>query len=220
MKKLIATRYISWIIILSVTMTASGTMLIGSINTIAFTSPLDSYFWNTILVNITFMGDAYFALGVVLFLMFFLRKKNLSLRLFLAVLFTLIITQAIKNYFSELPLQVFFEAGTRENSGENILYRNFISSHVAIAFTLAGFFALYFKNWLYKSILFVLAFLVSFSREELMGEPIETILLGIAPAFIATLFIYKFVRKKTNSDVYYYRLRKDRKITGEQIVHS
>lgn len=220
MKKLIATRYISWIVILSVTMTAAGTMLIGSINTMAFTNPLNSFFWNTIMVNISFMGDAYFALGAVMFLVFFLRKKNLSLRLFLAVLFTLLITQAIKNYFSGQPLQVFFETGTRENSGENILYRNFISSHVAIAFTLAGFFALYSKNWLFKSLLFVLAFLVAFSREELMDEPIETILLGIAPAFITTLFIYKFVHKKTNSNVYYYRIRKDRKITGEQIVHS
>ncbi len=166
------------------------------------------------------MGDAYFALGVVLLLMFFLRKKNLSLRLFLAVLFTLLITQAIKNYFSGLPMQLFFETGTKENSGENILDRNFISSHVAIAFTLAGFFSLYSKNWLYKSIFFVLAFLVAFSRAELMGEPTETILLGLVPAFIATLFIYKFFRKKASNNTYYYRIRKDRKITGEQIVHS
>ena len=81
------------------------------------------------MVNISFMGDAYFALGVVLFLMFFQRKKNLSLRLFLAVLFTLLITQAIKNYFSELPLQLFFETGSRENSGENF-YTRILSHHM------------------------------------------------------------------------------------------
>ncbi len=220
MKKLIATRYISWIVILSVTMTAAGTMLIGSINTMAFTNPLNSFFWNTILVNITFMGDAFFAFGLVFFLLFFLNKKNLSSRLLIMVFFTLLITQVIKNIFSGLPLQLFFETGNNETGQGLAFYKNIASSHVAVASTIAVFFMLYSKNTFFKTTLVLMVLLVAYSRMKLMGDSINVVLLGIVPATIATISVYKFVRKKTNSNVYYYRIRKDRKITGEQIVHS
>ncbi len=219
MKKIIATRYISWIVILSVAMTVASTMLIGSINTKTVTIPLNSFFWNTILVNITFMGDAFFAFGLVFFLLFFLNKKNLSSRLLIMVFFTLIITQAIKNIFTGLPLQFFFETGNNETGQGVAFYKNIVSSHVAIASTVAAFFMLYSKNRFFKITLVLMVLLVAYSRMKLMGDSINVVLLGIIPAAIAT-WAYKFVRKKTNSNTYYIRVKKDRKIFGQQIMNS
>lgn len=220
MKKIIATRYIFWIVILSVAMTAAGTMLIGSINTKTVTIPLNSFFWNTILVNITFMGDAFFAFGLVFFLLFFLNKKNLSSRLLIMVFFTLIITQAIKNIFTGLPLQFFFETGNNETGQGVTFYKNIVSSHVAVACTVAIFFMRYSKNRFFKTTLVLMVLLVAYSRMKLMGESINVVLLGIIPAAIATISVYKFVRKKTNSNTYYIRVKKDRKIFGQHIMNG
>ena len=118
MKKHINPVYLSWIVNISVAIAIVSTLFIASINTHTFTSPLNSFFWNCMFVNITFMGDAFFAFGVVLLLLFFLNKKNLSLRLLFTILVSLLMIQVLKNIFNGLPIQLFFESGNKDIGSE------------------------------------------------------------------------------------------------------
>lgn len=63
-----------------------------------------------------------------------------------------------------------------------------------------------------------MVFLVSYSRMKLMGESMEVVLLGIVPAVISTAFVYKLVRKKAIGYSYYYRIKKEKNILGQQIM--
>ncbi len=218
MKKLVYLRYITWIAAISIAMTVAGTFMLGSSNNQPFIIFGNGFFWNSILINITFMGDAFFAFAVVFLLLFFLNKKNLSSRLLLMLFCTLLITQAIKNIFSGLPFQLFFESGNKEVGGSLVLYKNIISSHVAIAFTLAVFFALYSKKLVFKTVVFLICFVVAYSRMKLIGESIQVILLGIVPAIISTVIVYKLVRNKAIGYSYYYRIKKERNVLGQQMM--
>jgi hypothetical protein len=218
MKRLVYLRYITWIAAISIAMTLAGTYLLGRTNNESFVIFGNGFFWNSILINITFMGDAFFAFGVVFLLLFFLNKKNLSSRLLLMLFCTLLITQAIKNIFSGLPFQLLFESGNKEVGESLVLYKNIISSHVAIAFTMAIFFALYSKNLVFKISVFVISFVVAYSRMKLMGESIAVVLLGLVPAVISTLFVYKLVRSKAIGYSFYYRIKKEKTILGQQIM--
>ena len=53
-----------------------------------------------------------------------------------------------------------------------------------------------------------------------MGESVEVIILGAVLALISTLFMYKFMRKKTSGNRYYFRIGKERKLSDRQIVHG
>ncbi len=178
-----------------------------------------NFFINTFLVNITFMGDAFFAFGIIFFLIFFFNKKSIALNLLVAVLISITLTQFIKNIFSGLALQLFFEEGVLQNPREAIFSRNIISSHTAVIFTLAVFFVLQAKNLLIKVMLFAMAFIVAITRMELAGDSLMAIALGLLPASAAVLYLYTIKHKKVvSNNSYYYKSRKERKTGGQQFL--
>lgn len=166
------------------------------------------------------MGDAFFAFGIVFFLLFFFNKKHAALKLLITVLISLSITQAIKIIFSGLPPQLFFEEGVLQSSGKVFSYRNIISSHTSIAFTLASFFLFYTKNMMKKVLFIVLAIIVAFTRMKLAGDSSIALVLGILPAIAASFYLYKIKQKsKTSKYAYYYNGRKESKRSvGKQFL--
>ncbi len=200
--------FIQSIILIFATFIAMAiTLYVGSLGV-----DTSSFYWNTLLVNITFMGDAFFAFGIVFFLLFFFDKKKYALRLLLAVLISLAITQIIKNIFSELPVQLYFEEGVMQNP-KNIFFTNVISSHMGIGLTLASFFILHSKNIFLKIAVIVLAILAGVTRIPLAGDSLLALAVGFFPAIIASFYLYNLQRINVAAKhgAYYYKSKKERK---------
>jgi PAP2 superfamily len=206
MKKSVSIQYV--ILIFATLIAMAITLYIGSLAV-----DTSTFYWNTLLVNITFIGDAFFAFGFVFFLLFFFDKKTYALKLLIAVLISLVITQIIKNIFSGLPAQLYFEKGVIQNPTDIFFNRNVISSHVAIAFTLASFFVLHSKNVFLKIAVIVLAIFVGITRVSLAGDSLLALAVGLFPAIITLLYLYNFKRIKdaAKHGAYYYKTKKERK---------
>lgn len=187
------------------------TLFVGLSNGQGLNIDVNNFYWNTLLINLTFMGDAFFAFGIIFFLLFFFNKKKYALKLFIAILISLSIIQIVKNIFSGLPAQFYFEEGVIQNSTEAFFNKNIISSHLAIAFTLASFFMFYSKNIFLKIAVIVLATLVGITRIFLAGDSLLALAVGLLPAIIATIYLYKLKSRKTAAKhaAYYYKTRKE-----------
>jgi PAP2 superfamily len=212
MKKAISIQSI--ILIFATLISLAITIYVGS-----FSIDTATFYSKALLVNITFMGDAFFAFGIVFFLLFFFNKKSMASKLLIAILISLSITQVIKNIFSGLPLQLFFEEGVLQNPSEALFNENIISSHTAIAFTLASFFVLSTKNIFFKMSSILLAFTVAITRVELAGDSLLALAIGLLPATISLLYLYNMKQKKqTNKHAYYYKSRKENKGSAQQLL--
>jgi membrane-associated phospholipid phosphatase len=198
MKKALSTQYI--ILFIAAIIALIFTMYIGN-----FVLNTSTFYWNTFLVNITFMGDAFFAFGVSLFLLFYFNKKKLAINLFITILFTLFLVQVIKNLFGNQPLQLFFESGTSDVEGDSIFYRNFISSHTAIAFTLAIYFAKQVKKIAVHILLFSTAVFVAYTRVIFAEESLIALFFGLLPAISSIFLINKLNLKKESNKGYFYK---------------
>lgn len=195
----------SVILIFATLIAIALTIYVGGIGAVS-----SAFYWNTTLVNITFIGDAFFAFCVAFFLLFFFNKKSIALKLLIVILVSLTITQVIKNVFSGLPTQFFFEDGVLLNSSEVLFNRNIISSHTAIAFTLAGFLVLHTKILFLKVIAFALAIIVALTRMELVGDSLLALELGLLPATVALIYLYNMkYKKEISKKIYYYKSRKE-----------
>jgi membrane-associated phospholipid phosphatase len=155
-----------------------------------------SAFKNILFSNITFMGDSIFAFAVAGILIFLFNKKDAGMRLLLATLITLVITQVVKNIFSGLPVQLFFEKNAYYFDDPLSIPANIISSHTAVAFTLAAFFASASKNKIAGIFLFAAAIIVAYSRTYTAGENMATLALGIVPAAIAAFATERIMREE------------------------
>jgi hypothetical protein len=195
----------SVILILATLIAIALTIYIGG-----FGADSSAFYWNCVLINITFIGDAFFAFGLAFFLLFFFNKKSIALKLLIVVLISLTITQVIKNLFSGLQPQLFFEEGVLQNSGETFFNRNVISSHTAIAFTLAGFLVLHTKILFLKIIAFALAIIVALTGMELVGYSLLALSLGLLPATVALIYLYSLkYKREIGKKIYYYKSRKE-----------
>jgi membrane-associated phospholipid phosphatase len=219
MKKNITLSPLNTSFMLAILLAVAITLYIGVSSNAFLGFATQNFFWNTFLINITFMGDAFFALGLFFFLLIFLKKKRLSLILLIAVFFCLAITQFIKNIFSGVSPQLFFEAGIVAPSN-NIGSSNIISSHTAIAFTLAIFFAMHIKKMLVKVLLFLLAVSVAISRIILAEESLMALLVGLLPAIVVLYYLYqrKYKSSISSNTSYYYENKKERKSLSQQFL--
>lgn len=141
------------------------------------------------------MGDNVFAHGLVLFLLFFSSKKELPLKMLSGIFITSVFVQIIKNTFTPLSLHIYFEEGVYFNRGLNEPYRNIISSHAAIIFTLAGLFITTLKNKSAKALIIFLAATVAYSRIYLAGDDLSAVLLSVIPSVTAVFLVQRIIFK-------------------------
>jgi membrane-associated phospholipid phosphatase len=194
----------SIILIFATIITFATTIYIGN-----FASNVSTFYRNVILVNITFIGDAFFSLGIIFFMLFFFNKKKLASKLLVSTIITLTIVQCIKNILHSNGLQIFFEAGVLQNDGQNYFNQNMISSHTAMAFTLAAFFSMQFKKWYLTIAFFLIASIVAYTRIILVQESILSLLIGAATSVASTIFLYKLNANKIYTNGYFYKTRKE-----------
>ncbi len=178
------------------------------------------FYWSTLLINLTFIGDSYFAFGLVFFLLFYFNQKKMAPKLFFTILFTLASVQLIKNICSNQPFQIYFETGIVLPETQNIFYYNFISSHTAIVFTLAVFFSMHLKKLNYIVFFFIIACLVAYTRIVIAQEVVSSILLGLIPAFGSFFIIKRMSSNYDSSSRYYFRGRKSRKINTQHLLRT
>lgn len=171
------------------------------------------FYWNTLLINITFIGDGLFSLGLFFFLLLFFKQKKMAKEFLITTLFTIVLVQFIKNFCSNQPFQFYFESGIVSPETQNIFYHNFISSHTALAFTLAIFFSFQIKKIQYRIVFFIVAFLVTYTRVIIAQESIVAVLLGILPVFGSYLILKKMNSGYFSNKHYFFKENTNREIS-------
>lgn len=142
-----------------------------------------SFWQNVLFINITFLGSSIFCFGLIVFLLY---KKQYALAWIItgSTLISLFLIQVIKNYLHKDGVQIFFEDEQYFfNQGEKDI--QFVSSHIALAFSLVTILALYFNNKLKTIFLFFIAFVVVYSRIYLDHHTLPELFAG---AFIGVAF--------------------------------
>ena len=139
------------------------------------------------------MGDAVFAFAAVFFLLFFLNLKELSLRFLLTIMVSLSMVQIIKNILYGGSFHLYFEAG---NPGANPL-QNAVSSHTALAVTMAGFFLVNTGSKTANLVFCIAAAAVAYSRIYFGADTFLSLSTAFLPAAIAVLFASRPILRGT-----------------------
>lgn len=147
---------------------------------------------------VTHIGDGFFAIAIVLIMLF--NRFRYSLMLLNAFLISGIITQVLKKtIFKGIARPVAYFKDVAELhlvDGVEIMYSNtFPSGHSATVFALSFCFIFIAKKIHHKYLFFGLALLVSFSRvylsEHFLADILAGSFIGVIAAFISYLTIQK-----------------------------
>ena len=157
--------------------------------------------FDTFFKYITYLGDGWFALIVILFLFLLSPKIKFGFYGILAFIFTALITQFLKKVLfadslrPSLEYYTEFKAGLwRQIEGVELLGNNsFPSGHATSAFSIFCLLALISNNKYWGGFLFILAFLVAFSRVYLSQHFLEDIFVGSLIGCLGTVMIYSFL---------------------------
>lgn len=164
-------------------------------------NPYHSSMLNYFFVPYTYVGDGIFimALAVVLY---FLKKRYLSLMIISSYLLSGIFAQALKFIISEARPAYFLANTNYPYFIENVTlhnYHSFPSGHSASAFALAAVFSFSVKNENYSILFLLLAALVGYSRIYLGQHFIDDVFagsfLGVISAIICWIYFEKIFKK-------------------------
>lgn len=148
-----------------------------------------SFIQNVIFINITFLGNELFCLGLISY--HFYRKKNtIAWLLTCSALISMLVTQVIKNYLHKDGVQIFFEDEQYVfNSGAKIMAL-FVSAHTAMAFTIATVFALHFNKRKRSVVLFITAVVIAYSRIYLGNHTLPDLMAGAFTGIASGAFTF------------------------------
>lgn len=164
-----------------------------------------NFLLNVLFINITFLGSSIFCIGLIVYL-FYLKHKSIAWLSAISCLMTIVAIQVIKNYMQNDGVQIFFEDDRYIPNGSNNFTRLFISSHTALAFTLATIYTLYFNNKFKSILLFVAALMVAYSR------------LYFSPHTIFDLLGSTFAGVASASLTYYFFLNRSKFRNGYSLI--
>ena len=183
MKETISNKEIAFAGIIAVAFMSGLMLYINKVYGIAFPPFTRSLLKDVVFVNISFMGDAVFAFAVVFFLLFFLNLKDVSLRLLLTIAVALALVQITKNMLYGGSFHLYFEAG---NPGP-LPQKNLLSSHTALAVTMAGFLLVNTRNKIAIIAVCIAAAAVAYSRIYFGADDLFSLSTAFLPASIAIL---------------------------------
>jgi membrane-associated phospholipid phosphatase len=172
-----------YFIVLTITLLGGFLFLLYNGKTGAFISLNDyhPFLWNVFFINYTFMGDGIFALSLIAFLFFYLKKKQEGIALFYSFLISGIAVQIIKNLVHSTRPTLFFEDGQYLHFIDHVSlagYESFPSGHTATAFAIATVFALLMKNKKGQLPILMGAVLLGYSRIYLAQHFLLDVLVG------------------------------------------
>lgn len=160
-----------------------------------------SFWLNVFFINYTFIGDGIFAVGLIGFLYFYIKNKNLAINVFYSFLFSGIGSQIIKNLVNSPRPKLYFEAGTYLDFIDGISlsgYSSFPSGHTAIAFAIATVFVLTTKNKNWQLIILFVALLVGYSRIYLAQHFLIDVTIGALLGCVSGLLAFLLAQMKFN----------------------
>ncbi|HEY5370281.1 MAG TPA: phosphatase PAP2 family protein [Hanamia sp.] len=164
-------------------------------------NPYHSTLLNYFFIPYTYVGDGFFiiALAVVLF---FLKRKYLSLMIVSSYLLSGIFAQVLKYFISEARPAYFLENTNYPYFIENVTlhnYHSFPSGHATSVFALAAVLSFSVKNKNYSILFLLLAALVGYSRLYLGQHFIDDVFpgsfFGVMSAIICWIYFEKFFKK-------------------------
>jgi membrane-associated phospholipid phosphatase len=162
-----------------------------------FNSYHDSFF-DIFFLYVTNLGDGLTAALVVIILL--VVKFRLALIVGLANIISATITQTLKHtLFSDVVRPKKFFEGIHDlyfvPGVDNYLYNSFPSGHSTCAFSLYFSLALIVESKTYKLILFIIAFLVGYSRIYLSQHFLQDVYAGSFIGVVTSLIVFYFIQK-------------------------
>ncbi len=163
-------------------------------------NPYHTNFLNVIFIPLTYLGDGFFCVAVGL-LLFFLKKRFLSLMVLSSYAISGIIAQILKSYIVEARPAVYLKDSTYQYFIENVTLHNFHafpSGHSASAFALAAVLSFAVKNKKYSMLFLTGAVLVGYSRIYLAQHFIDDVLAGALIGVLSGIFCRIFFENPFN----------------------
>jgi membrane-associated phospholipid phosphatase len=156
------------------------------------------FYLNVFFINYTFIGDGIFALCLIAFTVFYLKKRKAGLAMLCCFLTSGLVVQVIKNLVYSPRPKLFFEAGQYLNFIENVTlsgHSSFPSGHTATAFAMATVLVLLIKNKRLQLPVLMAATLVGYSRIYLAQHFLLDVLIGAGIGSACGLLSYYMVRE-------------------------
>ena len=158
--------------------------------------PLDYFF-----IAVSYLGDGIFIIALAL-LLFFLKKRSLSLMIVLSYALSGIFVQLIKYFYHSARPGKLLEGMDYHNFVEGVTlhsFNSFPSGHTTSAFALAAVLTFAVKNKNYSILFLLMAALVGYSRiylgQHFMVDVLAGSVIGMFSAIIVEIFLAQWIRR-------------------------
>lgn len=188
-------------------------VLIGNHGLFMWVNQNNSGFADFVFVNLTILGNALVAFVLAVILLWSSYRQALSL-LLITLILAAVISTLKRLVFPELvrPVLVFGSSALHLIEGyDPPQWYTFPSGHTATAFSVCFYLSILNKRKLVKSILFLIAFLVGYSRIYVSAHFPADVLGGAMLAILVTSFVYIQTNRIKSSGIDH-RIRLDAKI--------
>ena len=160
-------------------------------------NPLHHDYLNLIFIPLTYLGDGLFVIAFALVL-FFLKRKFLSLMIISSYLLSGIIAQVLKYFITEARPAFYLEKSNYPYFIDGVTLHNFHSfpsGHTASAFALAAVLSFSVMNKTHSLIFLILAALVGYSRIYLGNHFMDDVLAGSAIGLLSSIISWMYFEK-------------------------
>ena len=160
-------------------------------------NPIHHNYLNLIFIPLTYLGDGLFVIAFALVL-FFLKRKFLSLMIISSYLLSGIIAQVLKYFITEARPAFYLEKSNYPYFIDGVTLHNFHSfpsGHTASAFALAAVLSFSVMNKTHSLIFLILAALVGYSRIYLGNHFMDDVLAGSAIGLLSSIISWMYFEK-------------------------
>jgi membrane-associated phospholipid phosphatase len=160
-------------------------------------NPLHHNYLNFLFIVVTYLGDGLFVIALALVL-FFLKRKFLSLMIVSSYLLSGMIAQVLKYFILEARPAYYLEKTDYPYFIDGVTLHNFHSfpsGHTASAFALAAALSFFVKNKNYSVLFLIIAALVGYSRIYLGQHFMDDVLAGSAIGLLSSVICWLYFEK-------------------------
>jgi membrane-associated phospholipid phosphatase len=160
-------------------------------------NPLHHNYLDFFFIPVTYLGDGLFVIALALIL-FFIKRKFLSLMIVSSYLLSGIIAQVLKYFIEEARPAYYLEKTNYPYFIDGVTLHNFHSfpsGHTASAFALAAVLSFFVKNKSYSLFFLIIAALVGYSRIYLGQHFMDDVLAGSAIGLLSSIICWIYFEK-------------------------
>jgi membrane-associated phospholipid phosphatase len=148
---------------------------------------------NVFFINLTFMGDSFFVIMMSVFVVYYLQKIKLGLKLLLVLMIAMLLVQLLNYIVFPENYHLYIESGQYilDKQSKSLFPSTTItSSHTAVVFAWATILSIKIKQSKYQKLFFLLSVLVAFSRLYLAPHSYLHIIIGSFVGLISGILVY------------------------------